>query len=190
MHQDFFAERAGHLALANKKAKDAAMAELARGLDSESEDADNEAREKPESTELETTPGRRDPQVPVTVPEILALEKKRFSREWAGLLRRVPAGRPSARAKDVATMSSLAPGARRNLVQTHHTWWRRPGVRGSASGQRRTAGTWFPWIGCSAPPSCGRKLTSAHLTHRTTANDQINMTTPKHSTRLHVPPQR
>ena len=77
VHQDFFAERAGHLALANKKAKDAAMAELARGLDSESEDADNEAQEKPESTELETTPGRRDPQVPVTVPEILALEKKK-----------------------------------------------------------------------------------------------------------------
>lgn len=77
VHQDFFAERAGHLALANKKAKDAAMAELARGLDSESEDADNEAQEKPESTELETTAGRRDPQVPVTVPEILALEKKK-----------------------------------------------------------------------------------------------------------------
>ena len=76
VHQDFFAERAAHLALANKKAKDAEMADLAWGLDSESEgdgEGDGAGRKKPE-----ITPNRKDPQVPVTVPEILALEKRKI----------------------------------------------------------------------------------------------------------------
>jgi RNA polymerase II C-terminal domain phosphatase-like 3/4 len=76
VHQDFFAERAAHLALANKKAKDAEMADLAWGLDSESEgdgEGDGAGRKNPE-----ITPNRKDPQVPVTVPEILALEKRKI----------------------------------------------------------------------------------------------------------------
>lgn len=76
VHQDFFAERAAHLALANKKAKDAEMADLAWGLDSESDgdgEDDGAGRKKPE-----ITPNRKDPQVPVTVPEILALEKRKI----------------------------------------------------------------------------------------------------------------
>ena len=76
VHQDFFAERAAHLALANKKAKDAEMADLAWGLDSESDgdgEGDGARRKNPE-----ITPNRKDPQVPVTVPEILALEKRKI----------------------------------------------------------------------------------------------------------------
>ena len=76
VHQDFFAERAAHLALANKKAKDAEMADLAWGLDSESDgdgEGDGAGRKNPE-----ITPNRKDPQVPVTVPEILALEKRKI----------------------------------------------------------------------------------------------------------------
>ena len=76
VHQDFFAERAAHLALANKKAKDAEMADLAWGLDSESDgdgEGDGAGRKNPE-----ITPNHKDPQVPVTVPEILALEKRKI----------------------------------------------------------------------------------------------------------------